>query len=312
MGLCSRFRYQKESGIFELLPPTANPDSQDIFSPSQGLLELCQAGALKILPSRSQAGRIVLNAEAQLINWHAVGVEAGTQYHVLVIEAALSIIRSEQGETPESLVLLVDTTGPLLATPPPLGALQSLVSLLQRAYPDRIFQIHVGPVNFAVRGLYSMVSRFMSKNSRHKIKLVSIRPKDGDLFGAPTVDRSTAGHVSESVEDAQCENRSGKIVLSADVLDEEGSTKASDTTTIYKDDSPAGSCKGGSEGDLSRDDVEKAHCTEAANGETKAAQMSSFSGGVDSKKASAVGQEGSYWSMFQCCCPPPEDDVELA
>jgi hypothetical protein len=101
------------------------------------------------------------------------------QYHILVMEAALKVIRSSDKDMPESMILLVDTAGPLLARPPPMAALQGLVSLLQLAYPDRIHQICVGPANFMVRGLYTMASRLISKNSRHKIKLVSNHPKEG-------------------------------------------------------------------------------------------------------------------------------------
>jgi len=113
----------------------------------------------------------VLRAETRLLDWQAVGVEAGLQYHILIIEAALKMIRSDNGRSPESIVLFVDPSGPMLATPPPLSALQGLVSLLQKAYPDRIHRIDIGPVNFMVRGLYQMIKPLMSKSTQNKIKL---------------------------------------------------------------------------------------------------------------------------------------------
>jgi len=255
--ICDRFRYNARANLFELQPAIAKPDPQDIFQPSQALLSLCQSGALSILPSRSQAGHVVLHVETQLIDWQAVGVEAGMQYHVLVIETALNIIRSERGGSPESMVLLVDTTAPLFAKPPPVGALQGLVALLQRAYPDRIHQICVGPVNFVVRGLYNVVSHFMSKNSQHKIKLISKRPKEGYLLDSSSCDQipyrtpaardigpvAPAGHCAEV---QQCDIRQrtqgyqsakyGKHVADTIAHDDEASTNDSDGS-LCKDDS---------------------------------------------------------------------------
>lgn len=170
--MCNRFRYNMMKGVLEVLPAESDLD----FEPGAGLLKLCKDGAFQILRDRDEEGHIILHSQTQRIDYHAVGVEAGIQYHVLIIESALQIIRSENGCGPESMILLADTSGPLFAKPPPIALLQGLVSLLQRAYPDRIHRIRVGPVNAAVRGLYKLASQLMSANSRRKIQLVGERP----------------------------------------------------------------------------------------------------------------------------------------
>merc|ERR1712166_738657 len=125
----------------------------------------------------------------------------------------MGMIRAENGKTPESMVLLVDTTAPLFAAPPPAAALQGMVSLLQKAYPDRIKRIVVGPCNFMVRGLYKMASGFMAEKSRHKIKLVGTRPEEGIEFMVPSkiakpeLSRSSSRHSSEA--DVKAQNSEG-------------------------------------------------------------------------------------------------------
>jgi len=205
--MCKRFSYDMQAGMVEY-----TPGSTESFICSPALLKLCKSRALRILPNRDEDGRIVLLAETQLLDWHAAGVEAGLRYHVLVIEAALSMVRAENGKTPESMVLLVDTTAPLFAAPPPVAALQGMVSLLQKAYPDRINRIVVGPCNFMVRGLYKMASGFMAEKSRHKIKLVGTRPEEGIEFTVPSkiskqLSRSSSRHSSEA--DVKAPNSEG-------------------------------------------------------------------------------------------------------
>jgi len=161
--LCSRFSYNRLTGVLDLTPASNEAEP--------GLLKVCHSRALQILPGRDQDGRIALFAETRLLDWQAVGVEAALQYHILIIEAALNMIRSDAGRSPESFVLFVDPSGPMLATPPPLAGLQGLVSLLQKAYPDRIHRIEIGPVNFMVRGLYQMIKPLMSQSTQKKIKM---------------------------------------------------------------------------------------------------------------------------------------------
>jgi len=172
-ALRSRFRYDMEEGVLKLIPAdesgSANP-----FEPSPALLILAKSRALRILPERGQDGRVVLLAETQLVKWREVTTEAFLQHHVLVLEAAFDVIRNTPGASPESITLLVDASGPLQA--PPIAALQGMATLLQRAYPDRIHKICVGPVNFVVRSLYHMLAHLLSKTSRDKITLVGVCP----------------------------------------------------------------------------------------------------------------------------------------
>jgi len=90
------------------------------------------------------------------------------------LEAAFDVIRNSPGASPESITLFVDPSGPLQA--PPIAALKGMATLLQRAYPDRIHKITVGPVNFVVRSLYRLVAHLLSKASRDKMTLVGVRP----------------------------------------------------------------------------------------------------------------------------------------
>mmetsp|Transcript_66045 Transcript_66045/g.214836 ORF Transcript_66045/g.214836 Transcript_66045/m.214836 type:complete len:403 (-) Transcript_66045:166-1374(-) len=196
-ALRSRFRYDMEEGVLKLIPAdesgSANP-----FEPSPALLRLAKSRALRILPERGQDGRVVVLAETQLVKWREVTTEAFLQHHVLVLEAAFDLIRSTPGASPECITLLVDASGPLQA--PPIAALQGMATLLQRAYPDRIHKICVGPVNFVVRSLYHVVMHLLSKTSRDKITLVGVRPTLASLgprspSGATFASSSTANQV---------------------------------------------------------------------------------------------------------------------
>ena len=71
----------------------------------------------------------------------------------------------------ESMVLYVDTSNMSLI-PPPMGALIGLAKLLQRAYPDRIYRIYIGPVNPVLRKLYELVAPYLRPRSRDKIVLL--------------------------------------------------------------------------------------------------------------------------------------------
>jgi hypothetical protein len=155
----------------------------------------------------------MLFVETRRINYHAVGVEVGLQYHILIIEAALDLIRKAKGKLAESLILLVDSTSEILAAPPPMSALQGLVSLLQLAYPDRMHKIIVGPLNIALRGLYRVGSRFMCKRSRDKIQLIHARPSP------ITVGPSLAAVLDETQTHPQekCENIDESDASTADV-----------------------------------------------------------------------------------------------
>mmetsp|Transcript_66041 Transcript_66041/g.214819 ORF Transcript_66041/g.214819 Transcript_66041/m.214819 type:complete len:395 (-) Transcript_66041:230-1414(-) len=172
-ALRSRFRYDMEEGVLNLI--LANESgSANSFEPSPALLKLAKSRALRILPERDADGRVVLLAETQLVKWCEVTAEAFLQHHVLILEAAFDVIRNTPGASPESITLLVDPSGPLQA--PPIAALKGMATLMQRAYPDRIHKISVGPVNFVVRSLYRLVAHLLSKASRDKMTLVGVRP----------------------------------------------------------------------------------------------------------------------------------------
>jgi len=196
-ALRSRFRYDMEEGVLNLI--LANEiGSANSFEPSPVLLKLANSRALRILPERDADGRVVLLAETQLVKWCEVTTEAFLQHHVLVLEAAFDVIRNTPGASPESITLLVDASGPLQA--PPIAALQGMATLLQRAYPDRIHKICLGPVNFVVRSLYHVVTHLLSKTSRDKITLVGVPPTLESLgprspSGATSASWSTAHQV---------------------------------------------------------------------------------------------------------------------
>jgi len=196
-ALRSRFRYDMEEGVLNLIPADESGRANS-FEPSPALLKLAKSRALRILPERGEDGRVVLLAETQLVKWSEVTAEAFLQHHVLVLEAAFDVIRNTPGANPESITLLVDASGPLQA--PPIAALQGMATLLQRAYPDRIHKICVGPVNFVVRSLYNVVTHLLSKTSWDKITLVGVRPTLASLrprspSGAKSASSSTANQV---------------------------------------------------------------------------------------------------------------------
>jgi len=152
------------------------------FVPSPELIQACKTGAFRVGGFEND-GRIMLYARTALFNWWSVGVEAGIQYHVLVIEHALQMMM--KGNTSEanegsngvidSMVLFVDTADASLV-PPPVGTLTGFASLLQRAYPDRIYKIYVGPVNSLLRQLYQIISPYLRPRSRDKIVLLPCSP----------------------------------------------------------------------------------------------------------------------------------------
>jgi len=144
--------------------------------------ELNHDNAIKKNDSNAQR-RLVVYSDTSRLNWWKVGVVAGLQYHVLVLEHALDRIRgANHGSThdsdtklEESLVICVDTTAPPLL-PPPLGALRGMTRLLQSAYPDRIHKIYVGPISPLLRTLYKGLRPFLKPRSRHKITLLGEAP----------------------------------------------------------------------------------------------------------------------------------------
>lgn len=152
------------------------------FVPTPELIQACKTGAFRV-GGFDDDGRIILQARTALFNWWSVGVEAGIQYHVLVIEHALQMMMkrntSEANEgnngVIESMVLFVDTADASLV-PPPMGTLTGFASLLQRAYPDRINKIYVGSVNSLLRQLYQIISPYLRPRSRDKIVLLPCSP----------------------------------------------------------------------------------------------------------------------------------------
>lgn len=176
--------------IFRLADTTVmesrNHDNSS-FLPSQYLADVCQSGAFCFAGFDGE-GRAILHARTALLDWWKTGVDDGIRYHVLVIEHALSIISkrstcSEEEEMStmvnsisESMVLYVDTSNMRLLPPPPLGSIIGMAKLLQIAYPDRIHQIRVGPVNSLLMKLYEYVSPYLRPRSRDKILLLDHAP----------------------------------------------------------------------------------------------------------------------------------------
>mmetsp|Transcript_8152 Transcript_8152/g.17613 ORF Transcript_8152/g.17613 Transcript_8152/m.17613 type:complete len:283 (+) Transcript_8152:85-933(+) len=183
-ALVGAFRCDEGAGgVFRLVD--SGPKNGSFFDPSQSLVDICLSGAFS-LAGFDNEGRAVLRSKAALLDWWKTGVEDGIRYHVLVIEHALRVIsenRNKDNDTrggdnesiPESMVLYVDTSD-LGYIPPPLGALTGMAKLLQRAYPDRIHRIHVGPVNAVLMKLYEFISPYLRPRSREKISLMECAP----------------------------------------------------------------------------------------------------------------------------------------
>jgi len=173
-----------------------------LFTPSQSLIDVCQSRAF-VFGGYDHDGRAILFARTAYLDWWKTGVQDGLRYHVLVIEHVLRMIResnnTEKGGrvedrrrneednptenkkgllrevTPESFVLYVDTSN-LSFIPPPLGALTGMCKLLQRAYPDRVHKIYIGPVNAVLMNLQKYVSPYLRPRSRDKICLLEVIP----------------------------------------------------------------------------------------------------------------------------------------
>mmetsp|Transcript_101718 Transcript_101718/g.328228 ORF Transcript_101718/g.328228 Transcript_101718/m.328228 type:complete len:375 (+) Transcript_101718:65-1189(+) len=216
-ALRSRFRYDMEEGVLNLIPADESGRANS-FEPSPALLKLAKSRALRILPERGEDGRVVLLAETQLVKWREVTAEAFLQHHVLVLEAAFDMIRNTSGGSPESIIVLVDASGPLQA--PPVAALQGMAMLLQRAYPDRIHKICLGPVNFVVRSLYNVVTHLLSKTSRDKITLVGVLPTLPILRPRSPSDAKSAScsiaHQAKTRHDSELSTQSPPFVRGSD------------------------------------------------------------------------------------------------
>ena len=163
------------------------------LDPTPQLVKVCASCAFVLLDeelvdSDNSERRLVVYADTSNLNWWEIGVDAGLQYHVLVLEDAFDRItrdnihrKNDNGATTpleESIVLCVDTTAPPLL-PPPLGALRGMVRLLQKAYPDRVHKVYVGPISPLIRGLYAKgVRPFLKPKLQQKIILLGKAPSD--------------------------------------------------------------------------------------------------------------------------------------
>ena len=173
--------------------PCAIKNHQITFDPTPKLVKVCASCAFVLLDEElvdrdNGERRLVVYADTSKLNWWEIGVAAGLQYHVLVLEDAFArITRENRGRkdsnyaTPpleQSLVLCVDTTAPP-RLPPPLGALRGMVRLLQKAYPDRIHKVYVGPISPLIRGLYAKgVRPFLKPKLQQKIIMLGTVPSD--------------------------------------------------------------------------------------------------------------------------------------
>ena len=197
-AFCHVVQADNEDGADGIFCPT----KKGLFAPSQSLIDVCQSRAF-VFGGYDHDGRAILLARTAHLDWWKTGAEDGLRYHVLVIEHVLRMIRErnniEKGgrvedrrrneedyptenkkgllreAIPESIVLYVDTSN-LSFIPPPLGALTGMAKLLQRAYPDRVHKIYIGPVNAVLMNLHKYVSPYLRPRSRDKICLLEDIP----------------------------------------------------------------------------------------------------------------------------------------
>ena len=179
------------------VPKDAN-ENDDESGLSRELIEACKSGAFCVLDKdvamvgsfndnatcktqHATRRRLVVYADTSKLNWWKTGITAGLQYHVLVLEHAFCRIRSENNQSgnllEESLLLCVDTTAPPWL-PPPLGALRGMIRLLQKAYPDRIHAIYVGPVSPWLRAIWARIRPLIKPKIRNKIVLLAEAPSE--------------------------------------------------------------------------------------------------------------------------------------
>lgn len=182
------------------------------FIPSQSLIDACHSGTLFFVGTDKE-GRGILHSNAGLLDWWKIGVEDGIRYHILIIEHILQNLSSKSSNhnnnnnqinnckitsnkenntnnntnnhqhppNTESLVLYVDTSE-LGIIPPPLTVFTEMITLMQRAYPDRIHKIYIGPVNTMLRKLYEMIAPYLRPRSRDKIQLLDYAPNREEII----------------------------------------------------------------------------------------------------------------------------------
>lgn len=173
-ALVETFDYDTTKGVL------CRNSSIGSFVPSQSLIDVCSSGAFWFAGFDDE-GRGILHARTGRLDWWKTGVEDGIRYHVLVLEHALKSLadrkeKAEDGEQlSESLVLCVDTTG-LGVIPPPPHMFTQMASLMQRAYPDRIHRIYIGPVNAVLRKFHELILPYLRPRSRDKIVLLECAP----------------------------------------------------------------------------------------------------------------------------------------
>mmetsp|Transcript_21924 Transcript_21924/g.52178 ORF Transcript_21924/g.52178 Transcript_21924/m.52178 type:complete len:364 (-) Transcript_21924:649-1740(-) len=183
-----------------VLDSNKHNESSSGFAVTSELVEVCSSGALVVadeeLIDHENRRWLVVYADTSRLNWWKTGITAGLQYHVLVLENALERIRNDNSYSnagknrrrkeattkttndahlEESVLLCVDTTSPPFL-PPPLGVFKGMTQLLQKAYPDRIHKIFVGPVSPWLRALYERIRPFLKPRSRDKIVLLGEVP----------------------------------------------------------------------------------------------------------------------------------------
>ena len=161
-----------------------------------------------------------------------MGVNDGVLYHVLVIEQALRVMRernnnkkidkskeNEWGEEEvaeestddaarESIDLYVDASDASLIPPPP-GALTGMARLLQRAYPDRIHRVKIGPVNGMLSRLYKFVAPYLRHRSREKILLMECAPPSEMEVGM----KARAGNRMDGLHKSCCDAEKGAFTM---------------------------------------------------------------------------------------------------
>lgn len=96
------------------------------------------------------------------------------QYHVRVIEHGITAVLPKANT--DSFQMVVDVSQLGIRNMPSLSIVKGLASLLQKAYPERIDSIRIGPVSMALVALFALTKPFLSQSSRDKITLVTELP----------------------------------------------------------------------------------------------------------------------------------------
>mmetsp|Transcript_36384 Transcript_36384/g.71063 ORF Transcript_36384/g.71063 Transcript_36384/m.71063 type:complete len:342 (+) Transcript_36384:348-1373(+) len=112
-------------------------------------------------------GRPILYVKPSLMDLSTYDRENYLKAHVYLLEQGMGMM--PKGTT--TFMLVADASG-LGRQHTDIKLMRQLVHIATLAYPDRLGTLMVGPVNMVVRGVWSIVSRLISKNMASKICFV--------------------------------------------------------------------------------------------------------------------------------------------